>query len=148
MKARTITIKETILIGKPREVVWDYTQNYDNRTVWDRSVIETIVLQTEPNRIVKLNLKGNTTMTFIYKLDDQPHKTTLVAKEIISTFIESAGGSWIYEEQDGTTKWTQTNTIVFKPSLILKLLLPIFKRIFSTQTRRAMKRAKKEIEAK
>lgn len=148
MKPRTITIKETILISKPREVVWDYTQNYNNRTVWDNSVIETMVLQTEPNRIVKLRLRGNTTMIFYYKLYDRPRKTTLVAKEITSSFIESAGGSWSYDGQDGATQWTQINTIVFKPTSFLKFLLPIYKLIFSTQTKRAMKNVKHEIENK
>src|SRR5436190_24354040 len=105
MKENTIALRHSILINKPKELVWDYTQNYDNRTIWDSSVLETTILQTTPNRIVKLKMKGNTTMTYIYKLDDRPNKTTLVAREIISPIIESMGGAWTYEEKNGNTLW-------------------------------------------
>lgn len=145
-KENTITIKHSILVNKPREQVWDYTQNYEHRTKWDKAVLEATVLQTSPNRIVRLRTKGNTTMTFVYKQDERPYKTSLVAKEISSPLIESAGGSWIYEEQDGKTRWHQTNTIIFKKNFRVKLALPLFKIIFSMQTRQAMKKAKQEIE--
>ena len=45
-------------------------------------------------------------MTFVYKLDDRPHKTSLAATEIESPIIESAGGSWTYEDQSDKTLWT------------------------------------------
>jgi hypothetical protein len=146
MKKRTITIKHSIFVHKPKELVWDYTQNYENRMKWDHAVLEASVLQTTPNRIVKLKLKGATTMTFIYKLDERPGKTTLVAKEITSPFIESAGGSWSYEERNGVTQWTQTNTIIFKATPILRLLLLVYKLLFSIQTKQAMKNARREME--
>lgn len=135
-----------MLIAKSRELVWDYTQNYDNRTIWDSSVIETTVLQTTPNRIVRLKMRGNTSMTFIYKLDDRPHKTSLAAKEITTPFLVNAGGSWVYEDQNGKTLWTQTNTFVFKQHFLIKLLLPVFKIVFSRMTIKAMEKAKQEME--
>jgi hypothetical protein len=146
MTGNRITIRHSILIAKPRELVWEYTQNYDNRTAWDSSVLEATVLQTTPNRIVKLKMKGNTTMAFIYKLDKRPYKTSLVAKEITNPLIVNAGGSWIYEVQNEKTLWTQTNTIVFKQTFLLKLLLPIYRLIFSWSTKIAMKKAKEKIE--
>jgi len=146
MKENTIPIRHSILINKPREVVWDYTQNYGNRTIWDSSVLETTVLQTTPNRIVKLKMKGNTTMTYIYKLDDRPNKTTLVAKEITSPIIESMGGAWIYEEHQGKTLWTQAGSVVFKKNFLLKLFLPIYKLVFAMLTKKAMQKAKQEME--
>ncbi|NOT35797.1 MAG: hypothetical protein HOP11_00295 [Saprospiraceae bacterium] len=146
MAENRITIRHTIFIAKPRTLVWDYTQNYDNRRTWDSSVIETTVLQAAPNRIVRLKMRGNTSMTFIYKLDERPHKTSLAAKEIISPFIVNAGGSWIYKEKNGGTLWTQTNTIDFKQNFILKLLMPIFKFAFGRLTKKAMGKAKLEIE--
>jgi hypothetical protein len=146
MKEKSIKIKYSILIAKPRDIVWDYTQNYNNRAIWDSSVLETTVLQTTPNRIVKLKMRGNTTMTFIYKLDDRPNKTTLVAKEINSLIIESMGGSWIYEEHKGKTLWTQAGSVVFKKNLFLKYFLPIYKFVFSMLIKKAMKKAKQEIE--
>lgn len=145
MKENAITIKHCVSINKPKELVWDYTQNYDNRQVWDQSVLETTVLQTTPNRIVKLKLKG-ATMTLIYKLDERPNKTTLVAKEITSPIIINAGGSWAYEEQNGKTLWTQTNTIVFKKNIFLNLFLPMYRWFFARLIKKAMTRAKEEIE--
>lgn len=146
MTKNGITIRHSILIAKSRELVWDYTQNYVNRTIWDHSIIETTVLQTIPSRMVKLKMRGNTTMTFIYKHDERPHMTTLVAKDIQSYIILSAGGSWRYEEQNGKTLWTQTNTIAFKENFLLVFLLPIYKYIFSWMLKKAMWKAKQEIE--
>jgi hypothetical protein len=146
MDENKITIKYSILIDKPAAFVWDYTQNYDNRMHWDASVLEAIVLQTTPNRIVKLKTKGNTTMTFIYKQDERPYRTSLVAKEIVSSIIQSAGGSWSYEDQNGKTLWTQTNTVIFKKKYFLKFLLPVFEFLFSRATVNAMKKAKQEME--
>ena len=146
MRRNSITIKASILIHKSREIVWDYTQNYDHRTIWDSAVLEATVLQDTPNRIVKLKTRGKTTMTFIYKLDDRPNKTTLVAKDIISPLIVSAGGSWNYAEQNGGTLWSQTNTITFKSNFLLNFLVPVYKRIFIFQTKKSMKKVKREIE--
>lgn len=146
MTENRITVRHSILIAKPRELVWDYTQNYDNRTAWDSSIIEARVLQTSPNRIVQVKSRGNTTMTFVYKLDERPIKTSLATKEVISPIIERSGGSWKYEEQGELTLWTQTNTIVFKQNFLHKLILPIYKLVFIWLTRIAMKKAKKEVE--
>jgi hypothetical protein len=146
MKTNSITLKHSIFIDRPRELVWDFTQNYNNRSKWDGSVLEAIILQSTPNRIVRLKLKANTILTFIYKLDDRPNKTTLVAKEISSSLIQSAGGSWIYEEQNDRTLWTQINTIGLKHNFLLPLLLPIYKWLFISQTKKAMNKAKKIIE--
>jgi len=146
MKKNQITIQQAVTINKPRDVVWDFTQDYSLRTKWDRGVIEAIVLQTSPHRIVKLKTRGNTTMTFVYKLDERPNRTSLAARDILSPLIIAAGGSWLYEENEGATLWTQTNTIVFKKNILTRIFLPIFKRIFTLQTISAMKKAKEELE--
>lgn len=148
MAKNAITIKQSVIVNKPKEVVWDYTQNYVNRPLWDSSVQKAEVIETQPCRVVKLRAQGNTVMTFVYKQDEKPHKTTLAAKEVQSPFMESGGGSWLYEEENNgqSTKWTQTNTIVFKKSLFLPLLLPIYKWVFQNQTTRAMHMAKLLIE--
>jgi hypothetical protein len=143
-----ITIKQTVFVSRPKEEVWDFTQNYDLRAGWDNAVLETKVLETTPNRIVWLRTKGKTTMSFIYKLDDRPNKTSLVAKDIKSPLIESAGGSWSYEDVEGGTLWTQTNTIEFKKNILLLLLLPLYKSMFASQMKKAMIRAKKLMEKK
>ena len=148
MKESGITIRHSIFIAKPREVVWDYSQNYDNRTLWDPSVLEATVLQSTPNRIVKLKMRGNTTMTFVYKLDERPSRTTLVAKEIKSAIIERAGGSWSYEEKNGGTLWTQTNSIELKNNFFARTIQPLLKLILLRQTKQAMKKLKNILEEK
>ena len=147
MKENGITIRHSILIARPREVVWDYSQNYDNRTLWDPSVLEATVLQSTPNRIVKLKMRGNTTMTFVYKLDERPVKTTLIAKEVNSAIIERAGGSWSYEEKNDGTLWTQTNSIESKNNFFAKAIFPLLKLILVRQTKQAMKNMKNILEA-
>ncbi len=85
-------------------------------------------------------------MTFIYKLDDRPNKTTLAATEIQSPIVEAAGGSWNYVEQNKGTLWSQTNTIIFKKNFLSFLLLPFYKFVFTRLTKEAMRKAKKLIE--
>ncbi len=146
MTRNSITIKNSIFISRPREIVWDYTQNYSNRTKWDNAVLEATVIQTVPGRIVKLKMRGKTTMTLVYKLDDRPNKTTLVARDISSPLVAEAGGSWSYEEAYGGTLWRQTNTIIFKKNLFAYFLLPVYFRFFRYQVNQSMKKAKQEIE--
>jgi hypothetical protein len=142
----SITIKQSVFINQPKSVVWNYTQNYSNRPVWDSSVLSATVLHTTPNRMVRLKLKGNTSMTFVYKLDDRPNKTSLKAIDIDSPYIIAAGGSWIYEEQNGITKWMRADTIVLKDSLLMGLSIWLLKLILNFQTRKAMKKVKRILE--
>lgn len=146
MKANTITIQYSVFIQRSPEDVWDYTQNYDYRPLWDSNVLEATVLQTQPERIVHLKAKANTSMTFVYKLDKRPHKTTLATREIQSPIMESGGGSWSYMPKDGGTLWTQTNSIMLKQNVALKLLLPFLEWMFTRQTKAAMLKAKKLME--
>ncbi len=91
-------------------------------------------------------MKGNATMTFIYKQDDRPYKTSLVASDIQSQFIESAGGSWTYEDFEGGTNWTQKNTIQIKPKRWVSLIMPLLKWMVNKQTIESMNRAKQLLE--
>lgn len=146
MNKYNISIQHSIFINKPRELVWDYTQDYTKRKFWDRSVKDTFVLEEYPNRIVKVKAQGNITMTFEYKQDEKPYKTSLVTTEIQSQFIALAGGSWIYDVKEGGTLWTQKNTLQLKPSKLTFMLLPIYKWMLNRQTRKSMKKAKQIIE--
>lgn len=146
MKNYSITIRHSIFVRKKPETVWDFTQDYNLRPKWDNSVLEAQLVQTTPYRTVHLTMKGSTTMTLVYKLDDRPHKTTLAAKEVVSPMIASAGGSWAYLEKDGGTVWTQTNTIVLKNKLLLLCLKPFLRWGFKRQTKESMSHAKKLME--
>ena len=142
MSRNSITITHSVFINASPEKVWDFTQEYSKRASWDNTVVEAKVLQTDPHREVWLKLKGNSEMTFVYKLNDRPYKTSLVAKDVKSSFIIGGGGSWRYEPRDEGTLWTQTNTLVLKTSLILKLFLPLIRMTMSRQIKIAMLKAK------
>ena len=141
-----ITIRRSIFIDKPKEVVWDFTQDYTNRKNWDRTVIEAKVLQSFPNRLVKLRFRDNSILTFIYKQDDRPRKTSLSTTDVQSPLLLSAGGSWVYETKDSGTVWTQHNTIILKNHFFIKLISPLFKWIFTSQVKNSMQNAKRLIE--
>lgn len=146
MRSCSITIKHSIIVCKPRELVWDYTQNYDNRPGWDPVIKSADIVQHEPYRVVKLQALGRTTMTFHYKLEDRPHKTSLVAKDISSPIITSVGGSWSYDKIGRGTLWRQTNTIEVKQHLMNMIMMPFYKWYYKKMTRRAMNSARLRME--
>ena len=103
MSNNIITLKNAIFIHRSPETVWDFTQDYSKRALWDSNVVAAEVLSPSPNRIVRLKIKGGTMMTLAYKLDDRPHKTSLASTAVHSPFIKTAGGSWNYEKKRGYT---------------------------------------------
>lgn len=127
-------------------MVWDYTQNYAHRTEWDNSVLSAEEIQTFPNRMLRLQMKGNTAMTFVYKLDDRPNKTSLKAIDIQSRYISSAGGSWTYEEQNGITNWTRTDTIIFNDLRFFIVYRFIMKWLIAMQIKASMRNVKSILE--
>jgi hypothetical protein len=146
MSRNRVTVQESIFIDKPKERVWDFTQNYALRMQWDKNVLATELLETEPHRKIKLKLRGRSSLVFVYKLDDRPNKTTLATEDVNSRFMVGAGGYWTYTDQEGGTFWTQSNTVIFKNHWLFSLLLPLLKLLLDRQTRKAMRKAKWLIE--
>lgn len=146
MKKVKLVIRHSIYIDQSREKVWDFTQDYSKRLMWDTSVEDVEQLASAPSRRIKLKMKGRTTMVFVYKLDDRPNKTTLFATEVKSPFIESAGGSWSYQDQGNGTLWLQSNTLVLKKNPLLWLFGFVLWKIFERNTKQAMMNAKQLIE--
>lgn len=64
----TVTVNETIYVNASTEIVWDFTQDNEKRTTWDKSIIRATVLQVKPTRIVEIEAKGNLATKFQYKL--------------------------------------------------------------------------------
>jgi hypothetical protein len=145
MKRQSITIQNSICINQPKETVWDYTQDYNNRPTWDSSIISASPLPST-ERVIKLKARGNTTMTFAYKLDNRPYKTTLATLEVKSPLIESAGDAWNYEDHGSGTLWSQVSTIIFKRLFLMPIMLPFFKWIFVRQMKSAMNKAREILE--
>jgi hypothetical protein len=54
MATKSITWKMSVYIDQPRETVWDYTQDYKNRSAWDRAVIHAEEVSSTPTRIVNI----------------------------------------------------------------------------------------------
>lgn len=143
---RSITIRESVDIARPPDAVWDYTQDYANRTAWDVGVEAVEILGADPRR-VRLRLAGTGWVTIEYRLDRRPVRTSLAFTESDAGWLAGGGGSWDYEAIEHGTRWTQTNTLVFANRLVAMLLRPLARRRLAASTRTAMAAAKAVLEA-
>jgi len=143
-----ITVIHSVFIKASPTEVWDFTQDYSQRTKWDKSIIEATVKSEEPKRIVKVYDKRGLSTYLRYRQYDRPNKTSLVMTNTRSSFIKGGGGSWKYLNRDGGTLWTQTNTLILKKNTLLFLLRPFIVLKLKQSTRTAMERAKQIIENK
>lgn len=137
-----VTVQEAIVIGAPREKVWDYTQDWNRRAQWDDAVVE--VISTRP---LKARFKGGLAFNIDYKLQDRPRRTALAMTGAGSRWLLGGGGSWRYDDhQSGGTHWIQTNTLVLADRFFLRLLRPLFAASLRWSTRRSMRKAKLKLE--
>jgi hypothetical protein len=137
----TVTATETVHVERAPDQVFDYTQDYATRSVWDASVLEAVVTSDDPRR-VSLKVDGIGDMVLEYKLFRRGDRTSAAFTEVKSPYFVGGGGSWSYEARDGGTDWTQTNTLEFKSSLVGRLLGPIVRRRLSKGMHVAMLKAK------
>ena len=144
----SITFKETIYINQPPEVVWDFTQDYQRRTLWDKSIIEATLIQKGPHRIVAIKAKGMSRMNFQYKLDDRPNGTSLAMTDVDSFFIKGGGGSWQYVPSDHGTNWIRTDTLVLKNIFWIKMIKPLITFQVKRNMKNSMRLAKYMMESK
>jgi len=143
--AANIVITETIYIAASPETVWDFTQDYNKRHLWDKTVLSAKIIQEHP-RVLLIKGIGGLTTELHYKLDERPDKTSLAMFNTKSPFIVGGGGYWHYDAQDGGTIWTQTNSLILKKNLLALLLSPLMKWMLKKNTKKAMLAAKKMIE--
>jgi polyketide cyclase/dehydrase/lipid transport protein len=128
-------------------MVWDFTQDFSKRTLWDNSMIECRLISDFPERKAFIKAKGGMTATLEYKLFDRPFKTSLRMTNINSPLVADGGGSWTYEKQnDGKTLWTQTNSISLKNSFIGKVLKRFVEKGLKRNTIESMEKAKHILE--
>ena len=146
MKEYSIVIRESIFINRPKQSVWDFTQDYALRPLWDKTVLQAQLLQSLPHRIAWLKMKGGGEMKFVYKIDRSPEKASVLATEIVSTIIKEAAGAWQYRDENYGTRWQQTNALVLKNNFFNSLLVPIYKLAIRIQVRNGMKRVKAQLE--
>jgi hypothetical protein len=108
------TAHHTVFVSCSPEEVWDYTQNWERRTEWDRSVLSAEYLSHANPISVQVRGSGGVTFQVQYKVSERPRLTTLVMSDVRSPWIRGGGGSWKYEAEMGGTRWTQNNTIVLR----------------------------------
>lgn len=142
----SITISQTVCIEATPEAVWDFTQNFNNRTTWDDSIISVEVVSEAAPKKVRIKSKGGLETTLVYKQENRPHKTSLAMKDTKSFFIKGGGGSWKYQKQDAGTLWKQTNTIILKNVFVRFFLGKYIKSILEKETLKSMLKAKQYIE--
>ena len=131
-----VTATGSIFVGKPPEVVWDFTQDYSRRPKWEDGATPR----------VRVRCAGGLRAVFQYRLFDRPRQTSVAMEDVTSFLIEGGGGSWSYEAKDGGTLWTQTNSLTLRPTWWSPLFRPLVARQLRSSTLRAMERAKHMLE--
>lgn len=142
-----LTFQYSIIINRTPEDVFDFTQDFSKRTLWDKSIVECKLVSEFPERKAHIKIKEGMTATLEYKLFDRPNKTSLRMTGISSPLMVEGGGSWTYVKQDqGATLWTQTNTLSLKKSFIGKLLKRFVEKGLERNTIASMQNVKSLLE--
>jgi hypothetical protein len=141
-----ITVTESIHVRATPAALFDFTQDYTRRVTWDTSILECVVLEMRPVPRVRIRARGGLRAVFQYRQFERPRRTSLAMEEVESAWIEGGGGSWSYEESDGGTLWTQTNTLIVRDGWWRALFTPAIRANLRSATRRALARGKSMVE--
>jgi len=68
---KMITIRESIEIKASKLMVWNFTQDFDNRPLWDHAILDCKLLQKKPVKLIWLKTKGGVITKLKYKLCDR-----------------------------------------------------------------------------
>jgi len=142
----TLTIRESLQIDRPPELVWDFTQDFALRSAWDSAIRRARVVVAAPVPRVEVEGAAGFKAVLQYRQFERPLRTSLALEEVRSPLIAGGGGSWSYEPAGAATRWTQVNTIVLRDGLVAKLAAPLLRWQFQRATLRAMQRAKAHLE--
>ena len=140
-----IMVREHLYVARPRDEVFDYTQDYARRSEWDASVTTAEVLSESPRRI-RITVRGLGSFTVAYELFRRPERTSAAFVDVDSRWISGGGGSWRYEPHDRGTDWTQTNTLELKAGW-QRLLGRLVEWSLRSTMRRSMAEARRQLEA-
>jgi len=142
----TVTGTYTVHVDRPREVVYDYTQDYSTRSVWDPSITDVEVLGTSPRRY-RLAIRGIGEFTIEYRMDRRGDRTSAAFTKTDSFLFSGGGGSWSYQADGNGTAWSATNTFELKHRRIGRLLAPLIRRQLLSSMRESMGKAKRIMES-
>ena len=143
---QVVTVSHTVHVDRPPDEVFDYTQDYSTRSIWDPSIKDSEILSTEP-RQVRATIKGVGSTVVEYKLFRRGERTSAAFTQMESRYVTGGGGSWNYAEVEGGTDWTQNNTLELKPGLLGRLLAPLVRRSLAAGMRDSMAKAKQIMES-
>jgi len=138
----TLTIRESLVIDAPPGIVWDFTQDFAQRSAWDSAIRRARVVASAPVPRVEVEGAAGFKAVLQYRQFERPLRTSLALEEVRSPLVAGGGGSWSYEPLGPSTRWTQSNTIVLRDTLVARLAAPLLRWQFRRATRRAMARAK------
>jgi hypothetical protein len=140
-----VTVEETVTISKPREKVFEFTQDWSRRQEWDESVVAAVPLPGE-ERAYRVRGAAGVSFEARYKLFRAPERTSLAMEKVVPEIFTGGGGSWDYAAEGRDTRWTQTNTLTLSDGLVSRIIAPIMRWQLRAATRKAMLRAKKLLE--
>jgi uncharacterized protein YndB with AHSA1/START domain len=133
-----VTVTHSVVVARPAEAVFDYTQDPAHRAEWDPGFRSAELVSEDPRRVRGVQ-DGVGPVTVEYKLFRRPERTSAAFVETGSPWLSGGGGSWSYEPAaDGaSTTWTQTNTLQLKHARLGALLAPMVR----WSLRRSMERS-------
>jgi Polyketide cyclase / dehydrase and lipid transport len=70
-RPRSLAVTTTVLVRRPVDTVWDFTQDLAQRPEWDASVLEATVLEREPLPRVRVRCAGGLRCLFRYRSFDR-----------------------------------------------------------------------------
>jgi len=143
---RVITVTESIHVARAPESVFDYTQDFERRTEWDKDIAASTTVAQDP-RSARVTIPNLGSMTVVYKLDRRPVRTSAAFEDVDSRWITGGGGSWEYEAVEGGTRWQQTNSLELKPGWLTRLFASRIEGSLRKATQRSMAEAKRRLEA-
>lgn len=140
-----VTVTESVVVNRPPDEVFDFTQDYTYRSEWDRYVRDPEILSEEPRRIrVRVPMLGSYTIE--YQLFRRGERTSAAFVDVASWLIAGGGGSWRYEPDGVGTRWTQTNTMELKHPRLFGWMVPMLRRNLQQSMRTAMAKASRMME--
>jgi uncharacterized protein YndB with AHSA1/START domain len=139
MARRVVTVTHSVVVARPAEAVFDYTQDPAHRAEWDPGFRSAELVSENPRRVRGVQ-DGIGPVTVEYKLFRRPERTSAAFGDTHSRWIAGGGGSWSYEPSanGAATTWTQTNTIELKHVRLGALLAPMVRWSLARSMRRSM----------
>jgi hypothetical protein len=141
----TASATHTVHVSSTPEAVYDYTQDYSTRSIWDPSITDVELLSKEP-RTYRLVIKGIGRFTIEYRLDRRGDRTSAAFTKVEATFFSGGGGSWSYVASGDGTDWTATNTFELKHRRLGRFLAPLVRWQMLASMRKSMAKAKEIME--